>query len=422
MSGIRYIDIDNLPQGMSEENRQFVMELAKTSPKPTFLRMIHPFWFYVTDEVITRLKQTQIPEKLCKEIALLKRPHPFETKEAFLLAIEERIGQDARAQYDDILLESAVHPLAGSLVPSEIPPLTTHALELIIGAVHKVLSQILTRNSNACQCWREYGLLEEQKMDLIEIFGTGGTSFRAGKMLVEQASRLLTAAARMPDSQASATLVQEASKLVEQGTVLAAQGKEEATASGNLSKTAFEKKLSDIDRVIQQRWKGDIPYRFAESLSEGACPHCRKYRELDDTLTLATPDFLHNLFNIALGGEMPLISILPFVESVFSQIYNPDMIPEKKKKDMVEFTEKIRLQAALDKLLSKILTVFGLPPISMTPHSSGESTPNTRPDSTDITPATGDSPQMMLTEDFRPVSGTGSTTNTEKESDSDMTS
>jgi len=422
MSGIRYIDVNQLPDNMSEDNRQFVMQLMRSAPKPTFLLMIHPEQYAITADTLKALQEEKtIPADMLKEIALLKG-QIFEEPELFLFAIEGRIGQKDRARYDTLLLKYGLHPLSGQLVPAETAPLSTKALELIIGAVHKVLSQILTRNSNSCQCWREYALLEEQKMDLIEIFGTGGTSFRAGKMLVEQGGRLLAAAQRLAidDPEATTTLIQEASKLIDQGTRLSAQAPEEAKASGNLSKTAFDKKLTDIDRIIQVRWGKDIPFRYAEHLDQGPCPHCRKPRQLDETLTLGTPEFLHNLFNIALGGEMPLVSILPFVESVFSQIYNPDMIPEPKKKDMAAFTEKIQLQRILDLLLTKTLGLFGIQP--MMPPSPGASTKaSTKPDSIATSLPTGDSPRMTLTPDFRPASEIGSTTNTPKESDNAKT-
>jgi hypothetical protein len=422
MSGIRYIDINQLPRDMSEDNRQFVTQLARSAPKPTYLLMIYPEQYVVTADMIDALKAdtSLLPEDLLREVALLKGK-VFMTPEAYLLAIEERIGPKDRARYEAVLLNYGKDPMSGKLVPGEIPPLSTKALELVIGSVHKVLSQILARNSNSCQCWQEYALLEEQKMDLIEIFGTGGTSFRAGKMLVEQGGRLLAAAQRMTDTPEAATdLIKEASNLIDQGTQIASQATSEATATGNLSKTAFEKKLSDIDRIIQTRWKEEIPARYAEHLDQESCPHCRKPRQLDDTLTLATPEFLNNLFNIALGGEMPLTSILPFVESVFSQIYNPDMIPEGKKKDMAAFAKKIQLPRIQDTILNKILTVFGIKapqPPSTTHLSPGASTPNTKADSTATTPTDGNSPRMMLTDDFLPDSGTGSTTNIAKDSD-----
>lgn len=425
MPGIRYIDPTQLPYDMSEENRQFVKQLSLSAPKPTYLLMIHPQQYAVTADMIDALQEASlVPGELLKEIALLKG-QVFDMLEAYLLSIEERIGQKDRARYEDILLSHGHTQMSGKLVPAEIPPLSTKALELVIGSVHKVLSQILARNSNSCQCWREYALLEEQKMALIEIFGTGGTSFRAGKMLVDQGGRLLSAAQRMTDApEAVANLIKEASKLIEQGTQLSSHAAEESTASGNLSKTAFEKKLSDIDRIIQQRWKNDIPARYAEHLDQGPCPHCRKHRQLDDTLTLATPEFLNNLFNIALGGEMPMVSILPFVESVFSQIYNPDMIPEPKKKDMAAFTQKIQLHRILDTIFGKMLEVFGIQPqpLSTTPPSPGASMPSTKPDSTDTTRTTGDSPRMMLTEDFLPDSETGSMTSTAKDNNKNETS
>ena len=428
MGGIRYIDVNQLPHDMSEDNRQFVMQLVRSAPKPTFLLMIHPEQWRVTDDALALLRES-LPEHLCQEIALL-RGRVYYAQEKFLLDVESRIKQKDRAEYQADILTACLDPISNTLVPAEIAPLSTKALELIIGAVHKVLSQILTRNSNSCQCWREYALLEEQKMDLIEIFGTGGTSFRAGKMLVEQGGRLLAATQRLAtdDPEATTELIKEASKLIDQGTRLSAQAPAEAKASDNLSKTAFEKKISDIDRIIQQRWKNDIPFRYAEHLDQGPCPHCRKPRQLDETLTLGTPEFLHNLFNIALGGEMPLVSLLPFVESVFSQIYNPDMTPEPKKKDMATFTEKIQLQRVVDMLLTKMLNLFGIqqiatPPQTTTPPSSGESTKeNTSPVSIATTQPTGDLPRMTLTPDFRPASETGSMTNTKKESDNEKMS
>jgi hypothetical protein len=403
MSGIRYFDINNLP-AMSEENRQLITDLHNTMPTPTFLRMVFPQQWQITSENVKLLADHGMDEVTCRDLSLLQGKE-FHVRADLLLAVEERIGKERRAIWEDKIETICQHPMSGSMVPAEIPQLSTGTLELLIEAVRTILGQIVTRNSNACQCAQEYRLLLQQKQILIQMFGCSTTTFSTGNEMKERGIRLLEVAEGIAPTlpHESSDLIDKATALIDKGIALMETGKEEGKG---ISKTALEKKLESIDSVIKTRFKGDIPLQFAIDISEPPCPHCRNYKELDNNLTLLTPKFLRNIFNIALGGDLPLVSLIPFLESVYSQVYNENMIPPSKKKAMDTFVEKIHLKEIMNMVMEKILSIFQIP---MTMTFDGDSPSNEITDATDTLPGNGDLRRMKLTEDFTPRSEISST-------------
>ena len=298
------------------------------------------------------------------------------------------------------------------IVATIIPPRTTAIIEQLVGAVRDVAGKILIANSNWCQCARQYMLLENGKAEWLKRWIDGSDDPQTGKPL---------------------------------------------------SKTTLERKLEELDRMIQQTFHGKVPTQWAITVHEPPCEHCGKPRLIDQIMAYSEPGFIRNLLNVFLGGEFPLDAFPLFLEYLDRTIFNEDVIPVAKKKRVQEITEKVQLLPLKDKILSwvakklmmleeedqamhsKRLAILSRPPESQATNTLNEqilqkfveelkqmntkiahlataqslpegkptaSLPNTSADSTNTMGGNGAGQPMMLTEDFRPTSEASTTNNT----------
>lgn len=252
------------------------------------------------------------------------------------------------------------------IVPTIIPPRTTKVITDVIDAIRTVAGQILKANSNWCECSRKYMILDNGKSEWLRKWVTGEEDPETGKPL---------------------------------------------------SKTRMEKKIDEINRVIHQQFHDDVPYQFAVDVHEPPCKHCGKHRLVDQVLAFSEPGFVKNLLNIFLGGEFPLDAMPLFLEYIDRTIFNEDVIPEAKKKRVMEVEAKVNLIKIKDKLLAWISTKLtelemkatpeAAPPATETETPSDTSTSlphNTSPDSTNTTEGNGGGQPTTLTDALLPPS------------------
>jgi len=300
------------------------------------------------------------------------------------------------------------------VVSAIIPPRTTQIVGDLIEAVRNVAGKILQANSNWCQCARHYMLLENGKAEWIKKWIDGEDDPETGKPV---------------------------------------------------SKTRMEKKIVDIDRVIQTTFHDDIPAQWALSVLEPPCTHCGKPHLIDQLMAYSEPGFVRNLLNVFVGGEFPLEATPLYLEYLDRTIFNEDVIPQAKKKRVMEVEKKVNIIALKDKALAwitkkltmleeeekakhtKRLTTLKQPQTAITPEivqnliqeslqpikeqiqridnslkdKLTNSPLNTSQGSTNTTAENGDGQQMQLTEDFRPINETSTTTNTLKSGESNPT-
>jgi len=298
------------------------------------------------------------------------------------------------------------------IVPTIIPPRTTQIVGDLIEAVRNVAGKILQANSNWCQCARHYMLLENGKAEWIKKWLESEDDPETGKPV---------------------------------------------------SKTRMEKKIVDIDRVIQTTFHGDIPTQWALSVHEPPCAHCGKPHLIDQLMAYSEPGFVRNLLNVFIGGEFPLEATPLFLEYLDRTIFNEDVIPQAKKKRVMEVEKKVNIIALKDKALAWITKKLTMleeeeqathtkrlttlkQPTTITPETVQNliqeslqikeqiqqinallkdkltnSPLNTSQDSTNTMAENGDGQQMKLTEDFRPINETSTMTNTLKSGESKPT-
>jgi hypothetical protein len=401
---IKYFD----PQqtALSPDDQRFITQLKNSAPDPLWLRMVFPDAWYITDDALTSIKDL-ISEELFFHLKLLKSPKLWENPETFLREITTPELSSQIMKSEQLLLDTFQHPLSGELVPAKIPPLTTKMLEDLTGTIQTNLSKILASNSNPCQCWREYLLLEDQRANLIEVYGLGGVTFRSGKLLIEQGNDLLLRAQTLsqtePDLASIEHLTGQAAKLIIEGTHICENAGKIAQKGNLMTKKVLETRLQEIDDIIHSRWGQTIPTKYATSFDE-ICPYCHKPRQLDETLSLMTPEFIRHLVTITIGGELPLSSTLLFIEDVFHQLYDEKLIPENKKKAMDLFVTQIHLKELQKFVLTKIASLLHLP-------INEDFFLSSKADSTPTIPPSGTSAPMKLTDDFLPDNGTGSIPN-----------